>query len=293
MRIITIASLAAAVAVLASVRPWRGRNASQKRLLVASVLCAYGVGFQHIFIRTTFNQPENGLGLVGVIFAIAVGLALELAGGASAPAHASAGSPESTGASPIHRPPRQKALILSIWVAVAVAIVAATASGVRVSLSRKVQDVFVKPTFAAPFEVRGLKGLRWGEPTRMGDRAIEGKDVASLLAYLKERGLHFFIFPDFTIMYGLAGVPSPQPLLWFHEGVTYPKGAHDAALDRWIVDDLRRSNVRIVVIEQVAWFNTGKRLDAFPEMKAYIYGRFVRLGQIGTFSIYERPEAGQ
>jgi hypothetical protein len=192
----------------------------------------------------------------------------------------------------MRRPRHQQALILGIWVAVAVAVAAATVSGVRVSLSRKVQDIFVKPTFAAPFEVRGLRGLRWGEPTRMGDRSIEGQDVASLLAYLRQRGQRFFIFPDFTIMYGLAGVPSPQPLLWFHEGVTYPEGGHDAALDHWIVTALTQHEVRIVVIEQVAWFNTGKRLDAFPEMKAYIYGRFVRLGQIGTFSIYERAEAG-
>jgi hypothetical protein len=108
-----------------------------------------------------------------------------------------------------------------------------------------------------------------------------------LHSYLEQRGENFFIFPDFTIFYGLLGVPSPQPVLWFHEGVTYNR-ASNGELDRRIVRDLESNHVRIFVLEQVAWFNTGDRFDDFPRMKAYLMENFTRAGQIETFSVYEK-----
>jgi 4-amino-4-deoxy-L-arabinose transferase-like glycosyltransferase len=280
-RIAILASLVvAAVALVSACLHMRRHQEVPRRLLVASVLCVYGILFQHLFINTTLNQPENGLALMGIILAIAVGLVV-------GPREFSVLRILGLG-----RPARPRWFVPAAAAVTSVAVLALLVSGVRVSLNRVVMDVFDKPAFAAPFTENGLKGLRWGEPTQMGGHAIEGKAVSDLLQYLKERRANFFIFPDFTLMYGLAGVPSPQPLLWFHEGVTYPGGARDADLDARIVESLKRRNVRVVVIEQVAWFNTGTRLDAFPQMKAYVYGSFRRLGQIGTFSIYEMPPAG-
>jgi len=279
VRVIILGSLLVALVVLVTAC-WRlGRNrAVSRRLVLASLVCIYLTLFQHVFINTTLNQPENGFAFLGVILAIAAGLLLELP------------QPHSLDIRSLARGSKLRPVLVSaVGVAVAAAVLAGSASGVRVSMSRVVMDVLRYPAFIEPFEEAGLRGLRWGEPTRMGGLSIEGKDVADLLTYLRQRRENFFIFPDFTIMYGLAGVPSPQPLLWFHEGVTYPKGAYDAVLDRRIVDALRRNNVRIVAIEQVAWFNTGKRLDAFPEMRSYIYGNFVRIGQIGTFAVYGKP----
>jgi hypothetical protein len=281
VRVIIVASLLAALVMLV-VACWRLRRnpTGSRRLLVASLVGVYLALFQHVFINTTLNQPENGFAFLGIILAIGAGLLLELP------------QPHSLNIRPLARGSKPRpVMVAAVGVAVAVAVLVGSVSGVRVSMSRVVMDVLRSPAFFEPIKEDGLRGLRWGEPTRMGGYSIEGKEVVDLLAYLKQRRENFFIFPDFTIMYGLAGVPSPQPVLWFHEGVTYPKGAYDAALDRWVVDDLRRNNVRVVVIEQVAWFNTGKRLDAFPQMKAYIYNNFVRIGQIGIFALYGKAQA--
>ncbi|HVP56460.1 MAG TPA: hypothetical protein VMU02_00050 [bacterium] len=279
VRVVIIASVVVALAALViGLRRLGRKQAVSPRLLAASLTCVYLALFQHVFINTTFNQPENSFAFLGVILAIGAGLLVEL--------------PEASWLS-IRRLARgahwRPALVSVVAVAVVLAVAVASAVGVKVSMARVVMDILRYPMFAEPFQQAGLKGLQWGEPTRMGGYSIEGKDVADLLTYLRGQHQNFFVFPDFTIMYGLAGVPSPQPLLWFHEGVTYPKRVYDAALDQWVVSDLKRNNVRIVVIEQVAWFNTGPRIDAFPLMKAYIYGNFVRLGQIGTFAIYQKP----
>ncbi len=280
VRVLVIVSLAVALLMLImACRRLKSKGTAAKRLLLASMVCVYCICFQHVFISTTLNQPENGFGFVGIIFAIAVGLALLFAEPAALNLPVVAQGPA-----------LRMGFKLLVLVAAAVAVLVASSDGIKVSMSRKVHDIFRGPAFVEPFREAGLRGLRWGEPTRMGGSVIEAKDVAGLLAYLKERREKFFIFPDFTILYGLAKVPSPQPLLWFHEGVTYPKNAYDPRLDRWIVEDLKRNGVRIVIIEQVSWFNTGKRLDAFPEMKSYIYGSFIRIGQIGTFSIYEKAQ---
>ena len=82
-------------------------------------------------------------------------------------------------------------------------------------------------------------------------------------------------------------MPPPQPLLWFHEGVTYSR-EDNSDLDKWIVEDLRRNKVEIFVLEQVAWFNTVDRMKDFPQMTSYLRSDFVRIGQIGTFSIHEK-----
>ena len=99
---------------------------------------------------------------------------------------------------------------------------------------------------------------------------------------------HFFIFPDFTIFYGLLNVPSPQPVLCFAEGQTYCP-AYNADLDRWIVDDLKKNMVEIVVLEERSrWFGTHNRLDDFPQLSSYITENFSKAEQIGIFNIYEK-----
>lgn len=274
---IVIGSLA--VAVLALIlwrRSWKDRGGRSRRYLLAGIVCIYLVFFQHLFMNTTLNQQDNAYPFVGLVLAIAAGLALSLI-------RSRRFEDRKTLAK------ARKGMVAVVCVVIAVAAGFAVKDGVEVGMSRKVHDVFRGERFDRPLEVAGLEGLRWPDPMRMRGFDMFAKDFTELVSYLRQRRENFFVFPDFTILYGVVGVPSPQPVLWFHERVTYPEEG-DPELDRWIVDDLKKNKVRIVVIEQVAWFNTGKRLDAFPQLKAYVYGDFERLGQIGTFSIYQRRD---
>ena len=51
---------------------------------------------------------------------------------------------------------------------------------------------------------------------------IKEDDIVNLFEYLKAKNRNFFIFPDFTIFYALLDLTSPQPILWFHKGLTLP-----------------------------------------------------------------------
>ena len=233
---------------------------------VAAVLCIYCVLFEYLFINTTLNQPENGLAYIGIILALGLGTGYRL-------------WPMSG----------RRALGASILAGMIVIAGVAVQAGLKVSMERKVQDIFRGVTFPWRVAIAGLNGLRWAEPMRMGGFEISEESLVRLYGYLRRKDENFFIFPDFTILYGLAGVPSPQPLLWFHEGVTYARGAN-ADLDRWIVADLRRYDVKVFILEKVSWFNTGDRLNHFPQTKAYVTTAFNKVGEIGSFSIYERIE---
>ncbi len=266
MIMITWGSLAFAVWRLVSL--WR-RTADgeeiDRRLVAANVLCIYLVAFQHAFTNTTLNQPENGLVFAGIIFGIAVCQALAL---------------------PSRRLPAYRVAALSIALLVAGM---ASARGYDISMSRKVHDIFRGSDYGTFMRIPGLERLRWARPTRMGGFEIGEEDVENLYHHLREQHKNFFIFPDLTIMYGLLSAPSPQPLLWFHEGVTYSSDDNED-LDNWIVEDLERNDVGIFVIELVSWFNTGERLRHFPRLEAYLRTSFQKAGQIGHFSIYYRRD---
>lgn len=274
-------SASAVVCLAALVTAWRRRAAGGTKPLAAAALTLYLLLFQHVFMNTTLNQQDNACAFAGPITACAAGLLLVMVSGRRA-----SGGRGAASAGLLSRPLSAAVLVLA-----AAATVAVSASGIRVSLDRKVHDIFQGDRFAEPIRTEGLDGLRWAVPMRLRGFEIHQRDFLSLLAYLRESRENFLVFPDFTILYGLAGVPSPQPLLWFHEGVTYRKG-ETSELDARIVRDLERNRVAVVVIEQVAWFNSGERLDHFPALKSYIFENFSRLGQFGTFSVYRRGRPG-
>jgi len=106
---------------------------------------------------------------------------------------------------------------------------------------------------------------------------------------LAQRG-RFFVFPEFTLLYGVLGAPSPQPLLWFHPGLTYPHGG-DPALERRVVESLDANKVDTVVIQQRSWFGTEKILTDFPKLQHWLDSQFEQAGSIGMFELYERKAA--
>jgi hypothetical protein len=268
-------------------------------------VCIYLILFQHLFMNTTLNQPENALGFFGIIFALAMGLLPSTTGGRDRKATEAIGhqpdgdrtgggghTPGGSGGSEPAAAAVGRAIVkTAVIVCILVAVVLASVAGVRVSMDRKVHDILRGSTYPEPLSIAKLRHLIWAEPTRMGGFNISRESVVRLYSYLEQRGQNFFMFPDFTIFYGLLGVPSPQPVLWFHEGVTYSR-ASNRDLDERIVRDLESNDIRIFVLEQVAWFNTGERLDDFPRMKAYLMKNFARAGQIETFSVYEKVPPG-
>jgi hypothetical protein len=147
-------------------------------------------------------------------------------------------------------------------------------------------NVFAKSTFDTAVDVPRLRFLRWGTPTEIKGGRVSAAELAKLCSYLERRGA-FFVFPEFTILYGVLGVSSPQPLLWFHPGLTYPHGG-DPALDRRIVVSLQDHGVDTVVIERKSWIGKGEILEDFPKLREWIDSGFQRVGSIGIFDLYER-----
>ena len=157
--------------------------------------------------------------------------------------------------------------------------------GIKISLSRKVPE-FTNSKFPKYFALDKIKALKWGRPTRAGETDVKEEDIVNLFEYLKVENSNFFIFPNFTLFYGLLNVPSPQPLLWFHKGLTYHV-LYNANLDKWVVDDLKKNMVKIIILEDKPAYNY-YILNDFPQVKSYINDNFVKTKQLGIFNIYEK-----
>jgi len=119
--------------------------------VAAAVLCLYLLIFQHVFMNTTLNQQENSCAFAGPIVALAAGLVLTMWRARPAPAG----------------PAPARAALIAFWALAVTATVAVSAQGIKVSLDRKVHDIFRGDTFGEPIEAEGLKGLRWAVPMRL------------------------------------------------------------------------------------------------------------------------------
>lgn len=265
--------------VLARRRPRRPRPslpAVRAALLVPALLLA-----QNLFLATSNNQPEIALPWTGLGVALGGWLAWRSVG--------------EVGGAGSGRP--RRALRATVLVGVAAVSTALAVSGVRVALSRGVHDAFPPGTrFERALGVEGLTRLVWGEPTLLEDRAgptvgtaaVEGDHVVRLLERLRRRSEPFFVFPDWTLLYGLTEQPSPQPLLWFHPGLTYPSGG-DPDLDRRIVAELERHGVTAVVLEEASWLGA-ERLEDFPHLRRWIGRCFQEEERFGPFRLLVRHE---
>ncbi|MFA5357048.1 MAG: hypothetical protein WC301_06605 [Candidatus Omnitrophota bacterium] len=253
---------------IASIRGKGERGLQDKKGLLASILCLYVIIFQYVFIHTTMNEAENSIPFIGIILAIAIALLTRL-----------------------YEPLRLKVKfaypgIMPVTV-ISLLTVYLSIAGINVSLSRKVHG-FSGAGFGESFTLDRLRGLRWALPTMAGEAAVKESDITDLFNYLKAKNSNFFIFPNFTFFYGLLDAPSPQPLLWFHKGLTYHV-IYDAALDKWIVDSLGKNEVRAIIIEDKPDYNH-YMLNDFPALKAYITDNFVKTKELGIFNIYEKTD---
>jgi hypothetical protein len=176
--------------------------------------------------------------------------------------------------------------------------------GVAVSIDRQVHDSFGVPTrtpilaalereceFDQTVAAPGLRGLGWGAPTVVNGTTVSAAELDRLIAHLQQRQKPFFTFPDFTFLYAGLGARSPQPLLWFHKGLTYSQ-EYSAELDRKIVQSLRSNGVETIVLENNSMACVQGSLADFPMLRTFLEQEFEPAATIGFFGVYHRrPEA--
>ena len=160
--------------------------------------------------------------------------------------------------------------------------------GIRTAWTRSVHDIFRGAEFVDVTSIEGLERLKWGNPTEIYNVDFTSDDLTKVVNRLKSENRPFFVFPEYTILYGLLGVPSPQPLLWFHGGLTFPY-EYDEPLDQWIVDSLVRADVELIVLQETCFF--GAKLCSitdFPLLKEFIRQNFALDEQCGGFKILRK-----
>ncbi len=245
----------------------RNKNIAANPRLLAAVSVITLFLYQNVYLITSNNQVESTIPFIGLIAAIGFGLL----------------KPDFD-LKHFHQFSTAQRKTALLHAAVFVAMIGLFAYGIKVSLSRQVHDIFKASTFPHHMATGKLSALKWGEPTRI-HVLIHAEDVDQLVEFLDQQDVNFLIFPDFTILYGILEAPSPQPLLWFHKGLTYPR-EYDPSIDAWIVSELQENQVQLIVLEAESWFSTDERLADFPQLKSYIDEHFSYEKQIGNFRIY-------
>lgn len=258
-------ALAALTGSIELVRPsghGRGRIRSRSR----GLFLLGAVAFEYLFIAKTLNHGSNALPLVGAIFGVTLACVL-------ARVHASVRG-------------FRRVIVAATATAFAIIGLLLVLVGWRVAFDRLVHEGVANARYEASVPVPGLEVIRWAEPTRLGFRGatVSVDDLVSLVGELERRGRPFFVFPDFTFLYGILDQPSPQPWVWFQPRLGY-RPEPDPARDRRIIDALEAAGVEVVVIERESFF--GWRLDSFPDLDAWIRARFEPARTIGVFLVLE------
>lgn len=284
----------------------RPRSGSSTRVALNAWLCLALPQFHSLFQLTTNNDASNNNAFVGLI---SVSLAALIAHWL---ARAPSVSFRERGVSvcvPLARP----AFVAAASVVIGGLTLYSVGEGLMVAHGRFVQEFAPGATFDERLRVPGAERVRWGEPTRitpqfcssLGDMCkissastaldhsyeiLARKDFEQVASRLRERSGNFFVFPDATMLYGLTGRPSPQPLLYFHPGQSYSL-ADQAELDRTIVAALERNHVRSIVLERASFMGTHKLLTEFPELDAWIARNFELTEEIGNYHLLDAREA--
>jgi hypothetical protein len=226
-----------------------------------------------LFIAFTSNQPEIG---IPYVFAAAglVHAALERARDSLL---------------------RARRVWLALWPRVIGAglLVLAVGDGWRftstVNATRSVNDIAWDPDvagLAAPHVPPALAFLRWQVPPLVPYGPAELRD---LIEHLEERGSPFLLIGDTSIVYGLTGLPSVAPSLWFHPGLTLPhaEDPRAAAFEELLLARMKAIGVRCVVLEGERTWIRSLSLSSFPRLQELVLQRRVASVRIGAFEVIE------
>ncbi|MBI5209090.1 MAG: hypothetical protein HY927_03860 [Elusimicrobia bacterium] len=124
-------------------------------------------------------------------------------------------------------------------------------------------------------EAAGLEGLRMDAQS-----ALEMEQGLAYLKRLPPQDRPFFVFPGHTVFYGLLGQPPPQPVVWFHPGLTFRAGEPDEGR---VCGALAANKVRTVLVYGA---ETTAVLAQLPCLKAWVERDFAPAATIGRFQVF-------
>jgi hypothetical protein len=248
---------------------WRGPRwqAEVDSLAAAAAFVALAaIVAQNLFLVTLNNHLALGFPFLGVVLAICGGLLVGL----------------------IHRiqAARLRRSLMGLSALLYGGLVLLVANeGITLSLRRDTQWLFSGSTFSAHCDAPILGDIVWA-----GADPMPPGEVESLVRFLSQKRATFVVFDEFTLLYAMLNQPAPQPLLWFHEGLTYRGG--DPQIDQWIADSLELNRVQIVIFEHGRWKESEVDLEGLPRTGKYLAENFAPTRTFGSFEIHERVGVG-
>lgn len=258
--------------------PWR-------QMAPASAVAILLPWFRSVTQATTFNEWQNDFAFVGLGACLGIGLMLRLADYVSVIPVANRGV--------TLRLPSARAFKTVLCVVAGAWGTAVMLYEGRDAWIRKVQQFEPGTRFHDSVHVRGMEGLRWGEPTLINpSTTLQKADFESLFSWLSAKRSTFFVVGDSTILYGLLGTRSPQPLLYFAPNHSFLEN-EIPRLDETILTSLERNRVSVVIREKVMWEReTSDAYPMFPRIWAWFTSRFVHLRDFGNYEVWELKPDG-
>lgn len=256
-------------------------EAAWRRRLAAAAVVTGAAAVQAIMTLTTKNLGPNTQLFMGLILAAAAALVTETVAALELRPRGSVG---------VRLLPR-RVVTLGITAGFLVLAAGAAAYAARVAARRDMHDIFVHSRFSGHCDVPLLDAVIWGRPTAYDGVELRCEDLAAVHRTLREEGGRFFVLGETTILYAMTGQPSLSPLLWLHQGLTYPD-TYDARVDRWMVERIEAEGVDVVVVETKQFLSTADvQLAYFVELAQLLETRFMPAERFGLFQLYRRRPA--
>jgi len=254
---------------------------SKPTLLVNVFLCMALACLSHFFSSTMNNNPTQAYALIGIILGIAGGLYGEFL----------SKEREAEGL----RPQARRKLLQRRLVGVCLVVIPTLIYGGQRAYFRREQASVSGARLYEYVDFPGLSSLRWAAPTYTvivrkdlglprDKKELPLSEFMTLLNYLNDTQENFWAFPDYTLLHGLFGRPTPQPLLWFHKGLTYPQ-EYSPLLDKLVLDALVKNSVTLIVMEKHSFLRPDRILADFPVVRAYLAANFAPTHDFGSFVI--------
>jgi hypothetical protein len=233
--------------------------------------------FRTLTQASTLNDGTNNMPFVGLSCCLGIGLLFRTA--RSMTISDSDGGP----AAPLF-PARALRVIASgaaLWGVIVMGYVG------MIAWKRIVQQYPAHATFRERMKIRGMERLYWGDPA--SPAAVRKSDLEDTAAYLAAKGRRpFFVMGDAALLYGLLGVRSPQPMLYFLPSHSY-RTAEIPELDKTVLESLERSGIETIVREKVT-YDAAVR-DSYPRFArtwAWFTANFEHSSDFGVYEIWER-----
>jgi hypothetical protein len=234
---------------------------------------------------TTANEWPNEMAFVGLSTCMGVNLLSRIMGHISMLPFASA----NVGL----RLPSSRTLRVCLLVPVCLwSAVALTFEG-RAAWQRTVLQFDQGTQFRDRLRVPGMEGVYWGEPTQIdATTTLQKADFEGLVSYLRAKRGRFFVMGDSTMLYGILGAKSPQPLLYFLPSHSFLE-KEIPSIDQMVLASLEGNKVSIAVREKVTFLLRGPEVYArLPRTWAWFTASFDHVSDFGNYEVWERKSDG-